>query len=161
MKPSFSLSGTLVDAAQSPDWSSVSMTLNVLDRAGVYLVSDVLVGDVIVVDASAFEAGLTAVYTITGITSRGGTSLVVSASCSEALAPDLSWCFGGNAVVTRKVAGVRAVPAPGVQGIQDALSFAAIEANLGTLAGKLVFSSDPPQDDDGRPNDTLYFHLLM
>ena len=41
MKPSFSLSGTLVDAAQSPDWGSVSMTLNVLDRAGVYLVSDV------------------------------------------------------------------------------------------------------------------------
>ena len=99
--------------------------------------------------------------TITGITSRGGTSLVVSASCSEALAPDLSWCFGGNAVVTRKVAGIRAVPAPGVQGIQDALSFAAIEANLGTLAGKLVFSSDPPQDEDGRPDDTLYFHILM
>lgn len=159
MKPSFSLSGSLIDAAQSPDWGSVSMTLNVLDRAGVYLVSDVLVGDVIVVDASAFEAGLTAVYTITEISSRGGTSLVVSASCSEALAPDLSWCFGGNAVVTRKVAGIRAVPAPGVQGIQDALPFAAIEANLANLASRIVISQSAPQDNDGRPDDTLYFHL--
>lgn len=159
MKPSFSLSGSLIDAAPSPDWGSVSMTLNVLDRAGVYLVSDALVGDVIVVDASAFEAGLTAVYTITEISSRGGTSLVVSASCSEALAPDLSWCFGGNAVVTRKVAGIRAVPAPGVQGIQDALSFAAIEANLANLASKIVISQDAPQDNDERPDGTLYFHL--
>ena len=159
MKPSFSLSGSLIDAAQSPDWGSVSMTLNVLDRAGVYLVSDVLVGDVIVVDASAFEAGITAVYTITEISSRGGTSLVVSASCNEALAPDLSWCFGGNAVVTRKVAGIRAVPAPGVQGIQDALSFAAIEANLANLASKIVISQDAPQDNDERPDGTLYFHL--
>lgn len=160
MKPSFSLSGSLVDAAQSPDWASVTLTLNVLDRAGVYLLGDVGVGDVVVVDASAFEAGLTTAYTIVGITSRSGTSLVVTASCGETPAPDLSWCIGSNATVTRHISGIRAVPAPGVQGIQDALPFAAVEANLNSLANRIVFSSAPPQDDDGRPDDTLYFHLL-
>lgn len=160
MKPSFSLSGSLIDAAQSPDWGSVSMTLNVLDKAGVHLLGDVIPGDIVVVDASAFEAGLITTYTVVGITSRSGTNLVVTAACNESSAPDLSWCIGGNAMVTRNVSGMRAVPAPGVQGIPDALSFSAVEANLLKLAGKVVFSQNPPQDDDGLPNDTLYFHLL-
>lgn len=162
MKPSFSLAGTLVDAMQTSGWSEVTLDLNVVDRSGVYLLTDVVGGDTVVVDTGAFEAGTTTQYTVTSVVSISGTALRVHTTCGAepGLEPDLSWCIGSDAVVTRKVNGMLGVPAPGVQGVRDNVPFANLTSNLVGLSTRVVISTTPPNDNDDLPDLTIYFQLL-
>lgn len=141
MKPKFGLGGSLVNASQVAGWDSVQLDLSVMDKEGIYLLTDVLVGDLVLVDASASEGGVTAKYSISSIVSRSGTALKVNASyIAEAgvAAPDLSWCLGAFAVVTRPDAkGVIPILAPGVQGMADKLAFASVSAGMAALAAAL------------------------
>lgn len=160
MKPQFSLSGSLVNAVQFPDWRTVQLTLNVLDRSGVYTLVNASVGDIILIDASAYDVGLITSYLITDIVSRNVTTLIVTAVCELSEAPDLGWCIGSNVMITKNTSGIRATPAPGVQGIQDSLSFASIESNFNSIKELIVVSTSPPDNNDGRRDGTLYIHLL-
>ena len=101
MKPQFSLSGSLVNAVQFPDWRTVQLTLNVLDRSGVYTLVNASVGDIILIDASAYDVGLITSYLITDIVSRNVTTLIVTAVCELSEAPDLGWCIGSNVMITK------------------------------------------------------------
>lgn len=132
MKPKFSLSGTLTNAAQVGGvWSTATLTLNVIDRSGVYLLSHTAVDDIVAIDTSSFESGTYAQYKISTIISRSGTIMVVTAVfVGTGEAPDLSWCIDGTVVVSRAVNGVLTIPAPKTQGINDTLPFALLNKSV-------------------------------
>lgn len=137
MKPKFALAGTLTNATTSDGWSTAQLTLNVVDREGIYLLSDVLVADRVLIDVGAADGGLVAMYNVTAIESRVGTTLVVAATYvveAGVSTPDLSWCIGSAVAVSRVTDGVFPVIPPGVQGLADKLSFSMLNAGLGATA---------------------------
>lgn len=133
MKPQFALAGSLTNATQVGGvWETAQLSMTVMDKEGIYLLSNVAVGDIVNIDSSAYEGGLVAPYRVTNIVSRSGTALVVNATFNEAgAAPDLSWCIGASVVVGRAGAkGSMPVVAPGVQGLGDKLPFALLDQSL-------------------------------
>ena len=133
MKPQFALAGSLTNATQVGGvWETAQLSMTVMDREGIYLLSNVTVGDIVSIDFSAYEGGLVAAYRVTSIVSRSGTALVVNATFNETgAAPDLSWCIGASVVVGRVGAkGSMPVVAPGVQGLGDKLPFALLDQSL-------------------------------
>lgn len=78
MKPQFAPVGSLTNATQVGGvWETAQLSMTVMDREGVYLLSNVAVGDIVSIDSSAYEGGLVAPYRVTSIVSRSGTALVV------------------------------------------------------------------------------------
>ena len=137
MKPRFALSGSLTNATQVGGvWGTAQLSMTVGDSEGVSLLSDVVVGDLVMLDTGAYDGGSVAIYRITTINSRAGTALVVTAAFNElGAAPDLSWCIGASAMVVRKGhQGSLPVVSPAVQGIPDKLPFTLLGESIKGLA---------------------------
>lgn len=151
MKPKYLLAGSLTGVTQVTGWTSVRLDLDVMDRRAASTLADVAVGDVVQIDASAVFGGLSSLYTITSVITRGTpkpTSLVVTATyVAEAgiAAPDLSWCIDAVVTLMRLTGkGVGSIAAPGVHAIPDAMPFAAINAALDALAAAIDAASVTP-----------------
>lgn len=141
MKPRYALAGSLSNATQVGGvWGTALLTLNVIDKEGVHLLSNAAVGDNVFIDTSAVDSGSYANYRITGIVSRSGTVMVANATYASAgTAPDLSWCINADVVVTRSDSSGFGIPAPKTQGINDKLPFGLLSQSLSEItAGKSV-----------------------
>lgn len=134
MRLKFSLGAVMINASDlsSGAWTSAALQLSVTDWEGVYVGTDISVGDSVWLDTSGYEPGTITQYEITALGARTASSATVTVAFlpTDHAAPDLSYAIGSRAVVSRPgLRDLSPVPSPGTQQIPDKLAFYLLNAN--------------------------------
>lgn len=139
MKSKFNLACTLSAASDTSGgaWTVAQIDLVVADNDGVWLGTDVAVGDVVILDTGSFEPGTVTEYMVSSTIQRAASvvRLSVTLRTTDHAAPDLSYAIGARGYLARPTAsrGLVSVPSPGVQGLPDKLSFSGHNRNTALL----------------------------
>jgi hypothetical protein len=160
------LSATNLADTSSGAKTSWNATFAFTDNSGVYLGSNVAVGDIIALDTSSVDLGTVTIYSITSVVSSTFSSfrVVMSYLASNANpggAPDVSAAIGIAGVVSRRSVGknLATLPTPGIQSTPELLSYQLANNNAfdivdslsggtatsltGGVAGSVVYQSAP------------------
>lgn len=134
MRLKFSLGAVMINASDlsSGAWTSAALQLSVTDWEGVYVGTDISVGDSVWLDTSGYEPGTMTQYEVTALGARTASSATVTVAFlpTDHAAPDLSYALGSRAVVSRPgLRDLSPVPSPGTQQIPDKLAFYLLNAN--------------------------------
>lgn len=139
MKSKFNLACTLSAASDTSGgaWTVAQIDLVVADNDGVWLGTDVAVGDVVILDTGSFEPGTVTEYMVSSFIQRAASAvrLSVTLRTTDHAAPDLSYAIGSRGYLARPTAsrGLVSVPSPGTQGLPDKLSFSGHNRNAALL----------------------------
>lgn len=139
MKSKFNLACTLSAASDTSGgaWTVAQLDLVVADNDGVWLGTDVAVGDVVILDTGSFEPGTVTEYMVSSVIQQAASAvrLSVTLRTTDHAAPDLSYAIGARGYLARPTAnrGLVSVPSPGVQGLPDKLSFSGQNRNAALL----------------------------
>lgn len=139
MRSKFNLACTVTAASDTSGgaWTVAQIDLSVSDNDGVWLGTDVAVGDVVILDTGSFEPGTVTEYMVSSAIQRAASSvrLSVTLRTTDHAAPDLSYAIGARGYLARPTTsrGLVSVPSPGVQGLPDKLSFSGHNRNAALL----------------------------